>query len=395
MLGYEGIIKLGDHYCLGTGAAIPQIVVRLDSSSGYGGQIKTPLGDMGVGAPHTYDWSKQEGSIDLELNLDLYTGEIYPWLIDRQNFKDLTFKPRIGSNQFSSHAFWSSITLSASQASAVTSSISVMMPFPYSYGYGDKYITNKVGSGLFCLDSSIELERSHGVKDLVSGQDYIEVTSAGFGFTPNAVTAIVVKPSGGDNIYATLRAGTLSDYGFVIDLSSAIPSSGYKLSYLVARMDMLAAGDLPPPLNPGGTNLTPIPFWNTHIKDNDITKNFLNWDVSFTQEPVLFYGCNDSGSGTDPGPQAPLFLAMGPMTIGFTGTFIPVEEFTAASIPTIDPNAENGNADAPLVGDLKIYLGDTQFLWLKNIEMNSFSDNVSNESTIAPLSVDYSVYELG
>jgi len=305
MLGYEGIIKIGNTYCLGTGTSIPQAVVRLESAAGYGGQIKTPLNEMGIGAPHNYDWSIVEGSLDFEMTSDIFRDELYPWLKDRQSPKDLSFKTRSGNVQdytlvVNSQAYWKSINISADGSGAVTGSMSVAMPegLP-SYVYGDKYITNVEGMGLLC-----------------------------------------------------------------------------------------PVADFPPQLNPSTSlNINPIPSWKTYIEENGTRKHkFLTWSVDFSQEAVRFFGCNDTASPAEPDPVAPSFLAMGPMTVIFTATFLPIEEFTIAAIPVIDPWE-------PLTEPLKIYL-DVDVLELKRIEVNEFSDNVGTGNSMVPLNVEYTVYEI-
>jgi hypothetical protein len=60
---------------------------------------------------------------------------------------------------------------------------------------------------------------------------------------------------------------------------------------------------------------------------------------------------------------------------------------TTTTVPTIDKFS-------PLTGPLSIQIG-SENLSLNRIELNSFSDNVVNGNAVAPLSVDYSVFELG
>jgi hypothetical protein len=78
------------------------------------------------------------------------------------------------------------------------------------------------------------ITESHGTEALLAGQDFFTLTGAAFGFVPTALAVIVVKPSAsGDNLFATLRDGTLTADGFTVDLQSNVPGAGYKLSYFV------------------------------------------------------------------------------------------------------------------------------------------------------------------
>ena len=69
---------------------------------------------------------------------------------------------------------------------------------------------------------------------LTDGIDFYTLTGAALGFVPVAFVAIVVKPSASDdNVFATLRAGTLTVDGFTVDFSTTIPKVGYQLSYVI------------------------------------------------------------------------------------------------------------------------------------------------------------------
>lgn len=153
-LGYEGYIKVGGQYALGTGTSVPRAQVRLDSSSGFGGEIKTPISDIGIGAPRTYDWEQNNGSVSFELYRDFWTTVIYPWIFDRQTNKQIYFVSRNGNIQQFDYAFWNSISISASENSVVDGSIGFNTIERTNYTYGVQglqgYIENKDGYGLFC-----------------------------------------------------------------------------------------------------------------------------------------------------------------------------------------------------------------------------------------------------
>ena len=74
-----------------------------------------------------------------------------------------------------------------------------------------------------------------GAFPITSGNDFVTVTGAAFGFVPTSVVVVVGKPSGGsDNIFATPREGSATTDGFTADLSAPASSSGYVLNYIVA-----------------------------------------------------------------------------------------------------------------------------------------------------------------
>ena len=63
--------------------------------------------------------------------------------------------------------------------------------------------------------------------------DEVTVVGAAFGFVPSSVVCVVWKPAPpGSNIFATVRAGTVTVDGFVADLSGPTPGPGYVLSYV-------------------------------------------------------------------------------------------------------------------------------------------------------------------
>lgn len=71
-----------------------------------------------------------------------------------------------------------------------------------------------------------------GTQAITNGQDYVTVTGLALDYTPAQVLVSVRKPAGGQNIFATIRDASISDDGFIADLSAAAPAAGYKLDYL-------------------------------------------------------------------------------------------------------------------------------------------------------------------
>ena len=73
-----------------------------------------------------------------------------------------------------------------------------------------------------------------GSINLVMGQDFYNLTGAGFWFTPQVGVITIAKPTPtSSNLFVVLRDGTLTADGFTVDFSSPIPSTGYKLEYVV------------------------------------------------------------------------------------------------------------------------------------------------------------------
>lgn len=73
-----------------------------------------------------------------------------------------------------------------------------------------------------------------GSINLTIGQDYYNLTGAGFWFTPQTGVITLVKPTPtSSNLFVVLRDGTLTADGFTVDFSSFIPTTGYKLNYVV------------------------------------------------------------------------------------------------------------------------------------------------------------------
>jgi hypothetical protein len=158
-LGYEGLVSLNvaniTDYGLCTGTSFPRQRNRLDSNSGYGGQIKSPVEEIGIGFPRDYDWDTYDGSIDVEVHEDFFVNQIKPWLFDRQRAATLSISSRKDNLQsFSSNAYWSSISLEASADSAVSSSINFVAINRSTYTIGGDYTKNVRGDDIFCAGGS-------------------------------------------------------------------------------------------------------------------------------------------------------------------------------------------------------------------------------------------------
>jgi hypothetical protein len=73
----------------------------------------------------------------------------------------------------------------------------------------------------------------NGITAIGSGVDLIAVVFPyEFASVPSQVIAIIEKPSGGDNIFATVRRDTITTTGFTAELSGATPDANHKLSWV-------------------------------------------------------------------------------------------------------------------------------------------------------------------
>ena len=152
-LGYEGYIKIGGVYVLGTGTAVPRARTRLDSSSGYGGRVSTPVAEIGIGAPRIYDWEVFDGSLSFEMTKDIFLL-LKSWVLARDTQNDILFASRMNAEQKFTETFWNSISISAGEGSALEGSLGFVAMDRDNYSYGTQgiqgYFDNKTGHSLLC-----------------------------------------------------------------------------------------------------------------------------------------------------------------------------------------------------------------------------------------------------
>ena len=279
MLGYEGYIQIGGSTVLGTGSSVPRARPRIDSSSGYGGKING-VSDAGIGAPHNYDWEQHDGSLNFEVTTGVLTT-LKEWILDRQVGKSVYLISRLGNIQHYEEAFWNTISVSASDGSAVEGSVGFTAIVRDSYAYGTAGVT---------------------------------------GYTGNSAGVAPVNP-----------------------------------------------------LNPAAGNVNPVPFWNTEVTLTGGTTDFITWSLDLSQEVVKFFGC----SGNNPTVQEPKYLAVGPMTATFTGTYI----LTAPPADSIATGTIDIGASVP-------------WITMARMELQNISDDVQSGDTLVPLNVEYAIYGL-
>ena len=103
-----------------------------------------------------------------------------------------------------------------------------------------------------------------GTSSITLGASSVTITGAAFGFIPSGIMVSVSKPSGGDNIFATVDESTITADGFTAYLSAPTPASGYTLVYYTTGTVGGSAGcalELGGVVNPGlaiFVNLDPV-----------------------------------------------------------------------------------------------------------------------------------------
>jgi hypothetical protein len=290
-LGYEGYVKIGDKYALGTGTAVPRARTRLTSQGAYGGEINTPVDEIGLWGPRVYDWEVFDGSVDFEITKDMFSL-LKAWVLDRDSQKDILFSTRKDNEQKFVDTFWNSISISATEGSLMDGSLGFVAMDRDTYSYGaqgiDSYPGNVTGKGLLC----------------------------------------------------TLATG------------------------------------MPSPLNVSGENYNPIPSWYSKITLGVEVYDFLTWTLNFSQDVVKFFAC----TGVQ-GPQAPMYVGVGPMAVTFSGSWMWLDKDAQTSFPADD------------VTDLKVEVADTSISF-KNLELQSISDDVQSIDSTTPVQMEYAIYEL-
>jgi hypothetical protein len=148
-MGYEGYALLNvdgtEDLALCTGASVPRSRVRMESSAAYGGQINTPVPEIAIGSPETYDWDAYDGSMDVEVTQDFFDNQIKAWIFDRQKAAIVTLQSRAGNVQTFNNCYWNNISLSASDGGFVTASIGFVAMERDAYTIGGDYLENNPG----------------------------------------------------------------------------------------------------------------------------------------------------------------------------------------------------------------------------------------------------------
>jgi len=133
--------------------------------------------------------------------------------------------------------------------------------------------------------------------------------------------------------------------------------------------------DFPYQLNPDSQNLTPVPFWNTKVKVEGNDVEFTTWTMSFSQDVVKFFACEHNTSA-----QPPKYLAVGPMSVLFSGQYIRASFF------------------ADHINEILVQVGDTatdyKQVKLKRCEQNTYQDDLQPPDGVTWLEMEYTAYEI-
>ncbi len=76
------------------------------------------------------------------------------------------------------------------------------------------------------------VQKNSGTQAIASGTDSVTVSGLTLASTPGQVLVTVRKPTGGMNLFATVRDASITTAGFTVDLSGVTDASTYKLDYL-------------------------------------------------------------------------------------------------------------------------------------------------------------------
>jgi hypothetical protein len=291
-MGYEGYVSLQVNtlhdVALGQGGGVPKARQRLESSSGYGGEINSPVSEMGIGLPRNYDWTIYDGSMDIDVHEDFLTNQIKAWIFDRQEAGEVFFQTRGGNSQQFNNCYWNNISLDAAEGGTLGSSISFVAMQRDTYVRGGDYIGNKTGGNTLCA------------------------------------------------------GGTDPDF--------------------------------PDQLNPLNGNINPIPYWNTFVEINASQIDMTTWSLDFSQEVVKFFGCFNNAT-----VQEPKYVAVGPMTVTFTGDYM----FTSTA----------GFSSPDTLSTLYVTMGGEQ-IKLEDLELTTDTDVLQGQDAIVPVSLEYAAYTL-
>jgi hypothetical protein len=245
---------------------------------------------MGIGLPYNYDWDQYDGSLSFEVTKDLYETVIFDWLFDRQESGTVKFASRHDALQ-EFEAYWTSVSISAAEGSAVEGSLGFYAIDRATYNYGNNYWDNP---------STVKEGNSDG-------------------------------------------SGTVS----VICTPGGIPA-----------LD-------------SDVNLHPVPYWNTSVIGGGTSIEFVNWNLDLAQDVVRFFACEANTS-----VQEPKYLAVGPMTVTFGGSYMLGSGFLGDTLTSMTIDI------------------DTKQLILQRLESTTESDDVQGADALVPLTVEYSAYEI-
>ena len=144
MFGHEGLAILDEEYLLLNSSSPNFNKVRLDSSSGYGGDEEVNTTHPGIGTPHIYDY--REFTVSLDISVDYKTlNLLLNWMVTRETTKKLILYFNRDSTAVYGTAYLSSFSLSASDGDNVSGSIDLLVVDDPTRSQKEDYITNRTG----------------------------------------------------------------------------------------------------------------------------------------------------------------------------------------------------------------------------------------------------------
>ena len=128
-----------------TSASNPLSVVRLESSSAYGGTLNDPT-TRGIGRPHTYGYPLYEGSVNCDLNAKLLSMFLKPWVTSyRQLPFEIYTSARSGGYQYFTESYWRKVRFSTAAGSQVACQVEYISPVELYQSGGAQYFDNIYG----------------------------------------------------------------------------------------------------------------------------------------------------------------------------------------------------------------------------------------------------------
>ncbi len=245
-------------------------------------------------------------------------------------------------------------------------------------------------------DGSFDIEMNLGVRDLIfdtyitEPQNPFELT-----YSTRRNTKIEMDQNywSSINIQASDGSFATCSLGFV-GLTYDVPSSG-NINYCGNQFGApnstfnLSQTD---PLNPCSNNLSPIPFWISPPKMlypsnpdvGGINDKCMDWSMDFSRDVVKFFSCENTATKggsigvVDSEAASPSFIASGPISITFDFTEM-VGLAQAAIQSQLRPDGE-------------FYSVDILGRRFNDLELNSRSDNIVSQDSLAIISYSYNVY---
>lgn len=144
-----------------------------------------------------------------------------------------------------------------------------------------------------------------------------------------------------------------------------------------------SGGKFPGFLNKEVKNVEPVPFWNTAVSvvpyvGSEMDWEVTDWNLSFTQEMVKFFTCENEYKG-------PSFVAAGPMSLNVTGTWVGPREWVV----------QNGGLGIKL-REMRVVVpvSENKGISLQQLRANNENDPVRGQNEVTAIDFEYEVFGL-